>query len=59
MPRVGYLLVVTAAPGGIALGRDEDAQEKQRPYTSGPGHGYQEHETHSPEGAALREVLLG
>ena len=32
MPRVGYLLVVLAALGGIALGRGEDAQERQRPY---------------------------
>src|SRR5215211_2924993 len=56
---VGYLLVLLAALGSIALGRGEDAQERQRPYTSGPGHGYQEHETHPPEAAALHEALLG
>src|SRR5215217_6567353 len=56
---VGYLLVLLAALGSIALGGGEDAQERQCPYTSGPGHGHQEHQAHPPQAAALYEALVG
>src|SRR5215211_6835911 len=56
---VGYLLVAFAPLGGVALGRSKDAQKRQRPHASCPGHGYQKHQTHPPQATALYEALVG
>src|SRR5215217_6412126 len=56
---VGYLLVVLAPFGGVALGRSQDAQEWQCPHASRPGHRHQKHQAHPPEAARFDEALVG
>jgi hypothetical protein len=57
-PGVGQRLVPPAAALGVAFGRRQDGQERQRPDAASPGNGRKQHDAEPAQTARLDEVTV-